>query len=134
MKEAKKPYLLIGFGRWGTTDRFLGIPAKWSHISEAKTIIEANLEDFHVDFSQGTHFFHNIATANIGYFHIKHNSEFHRLDWDWIKKQKLKTDLKYVGHINLKNPLIVRIDAQKREGMIIKPKEKRRKENDGSPS
>ena len=117
----KRPYLLIGFGRWGTADRFLGIPAKWSNISGAKTIIETSMEDFTIDFSQGTHFFHNIVTANIGYFHIKHKSRQHKIDWDWINNQKPKTDLEYVKHIELKNPLTVRIDAQQREGMILKP-------------
>ncbi|MCG3259952.1 MAG: hypothetical protein H7644_09410 [Candidatus Heimdallarchaeota archaeon] len=123
MKEAKKPYLLIGFGRWGTADRFLGIPAKWSNINGAKTIIETSLEGFSIDFSQGTHFFHNIVSANIGYFHIKHKSAHQKIDWDWIDKQKSKTDLKFVRHIELKNPLTVRIDAQKREGIILKPEE-----------
>ncbi len=121
LNKLKRPYLLIGFGRWGTADRFLGIPAKWSNINAAKTIIETSLEDFTIDFSQGTHFFHNIVTANIGYFHIKHKSEQHKIDWDWINKQKAKTDLEYVRHVELKNPLTVRIDAQKREGMILKP-------------
>ena len=116
-----RPYLLIGFGRWGTADRFLGIPAKWSNINGAKTIIETSLENFSVDFSQGTHFFHNIVTANIGYFYIKHNSESHKLDWNWIRKQKPVTDLEYVSHIRLQDPLTVRIDAHKREGMILKP-------------
>ncbi|OLS32769.1 MAG: hypothetical protein HeimAB125_05440 [Candidatus Heimdallarchaeota archaeon AB_125] len=119
--KMKRPYLLIGFGRWGTADRFLGIPAKWSNISGAKTIIETSMEDFTIDFSQGTHFFHNIVTANIGYFHIKHKSRKHKIDWDWINNQKPKTDLEYVKHIELKNPLTVRIDAQQREGMILKP-------------
>jgi len=121
LTKKNRPYLLIGFGRWGTADRFLGIPAKWSNISGTKAIIETSLEGFSIDFSQGAHFFHNIVTANIGYFYIKHKSEHHKIDWDWINKQKSKTDLKFVRHIELKNPLTIRIDAQKREGMILKP-------------
>jgi hypothetical protein len=121
LNKEKRPYLLIGFGRWGTADRFLGIPAKWSNINGAKSIIETSLKDFTIDFSQGTHFFHNIVTANIGYFHIKHKSEHHKIDWDWINEQTPKTDLEYVRHVELDNPLTVRIDAQKREGMILKP-------------
>ena len=123
VKEGK-PYLLIGFGRWGTADRFLGIPVKWSNISGTKAIIETSLEDFMVDFSQGTHFFHNIVTANIGYFHIKHTADNHFLDWEWLKSKKPVEELQFVKHIELEQPLVVRIDAQKQEGMIIKYQEK----------
>ncbi len=115
------PYILIGFGRWGTADRFLGIPAKWNNLSGAKIIIEAELEGFQVDFSQGSHFFQNIITSNIGYFHLKHDSQDHKIDWHWLEKQKVITETKYLKHIQVKSPLKIRIDAQKREGFIIKP-------------
>ncbi|MHA1199008.1 MAG: PEP/pyruvate-binding domain-containing protein [Candidatus Heimdallarchaeaceae archaeon] len=123
--KAGKPYLLIGFGRWGTADRFLGIPVKWSNISGAKAIIETSLQDFMVDFSQGTHFFHNIVTANIGYFHIKHTAENHFIDWEWLQAKKPVEELQYVNHVRLDQPLIVRIDARNTEGMIIKQEEKK---------
>ncbi|MHA1814746.1 MAG: PEP/pyruvate-binding domain-containing protein, partial [Candidatus Heimdallarchaeaceae archaeon] len=132
MLQEKRPYLLMGFGRWGTADRFLGIPVKWNNINGAKTIIEATTEDFSVDFSQGSHFFHNIVTANIGYFHIKHNSEQHKIDWDWLASQKSINDLEYIRHVRNRKPLTIIIDAQRGEGMIIKPnknKKKKRKEN-----
>ncbi len=115
------PYILIGFGRWGTADRFLGIPAKWNNLSGAKIIIEAELANFQVDFSQGSHFFQNIITSNIGYFHLKHNLQDHKIDWSWLEKQKVITETKYLKHVQVKSPLIIRIDAQKREGYIIKP-------------
>ena len=124
LSEEKKPYILVGFGRWGTADRFLGIPVKWQHISGVGAMIEANLKDFTVDFSQGSHFFTNIVNSNIGYLHIKHESNRHFIDWKWIDQQKVITDLEYVRHIRVKNPFIIRIDAQKGEGMIIKPKKK----------
>ncbi|NHJ84848.1 MAG: hypothetical protein FK734_05265 [Asgard group archaeon] len=114
-------YLLIGFGRWGTADKFLGVPAKWNNIDGAKTIIETGLPDFQVDFSQGSHFFHNIITSNIGYFYIKPQSEDQFIDWVWLNNQKIVEDLKYVRHIRTNKPLTIRIDAQKHEGMIIKP-------------
>ncbi len=117
-------YLLIGFGRWGSSDRFLGIPANWNNISNAKTIIEAGLEDFQIDFSQGSHFFHNIVTSNIGYLYIKHKFENHFIDWGWLKEQPLITEFEYVRHIRTNKPIIIRIDAKNREGMIIKPNEK----------
>ena len=125
LNRENRPYLLIGFGRWGTADRFLGIPVKWNNINGAKAIIETSLEDFLVDFSQGTHFFHNIVTANIGYFHIKHTQENHFLDWIWLQAKKTENDLQYVAHIRLDEPLIVRIDAQSREGMILKQEKKK---------
>ena len=124
LTKEDRPYLLIGFGRWGTADRFLGIPVKWSNISGTRAIIETSLEDFTVDFSQGTHFFHNIVTANIGYFYIKHNQENHFIDWDWLKSKIPAHKLKYVNHVTLEEPLIVRIDAKNKEGMIIKQEEK----------
>lgn len=123
----KKPSILVGFGRWGTSDRFLGIPAKWNNISSAKIIIEAGLPDFQIDFSQGSHFFHNIVTSNIGYLHIKHNVEEQFINWEWLDKQEVITDLEFVRHVRTKKPLVVRIDAQKNEGMIIEPMNKKDK-------
>ncbi|MHA2307709.1 MAG: PEP/pyruvate-binding domain-containing protein [Candidatus Heimdallarchaeaceae archaeon] len=119
--KTKTDSVLIGFGRWGTADRFLGIPSKWNNISSAKIIIEAGLEGFQVDFSQGTHFFHNIVTSNIGYLHIKYNKEDQIINWDWLKKQEVVADLEYVKHVRTKKPLIIRIDAQKGEGIIVEP-------------
>ncbi|MHA1221354.1 MAG: PEP/pyruvate-binding domain-containing protein, partial [Candidatus Heimdallarchaeota archaeon] len=119
--KTNTPYILIGFGRWGTSDRFLGIPVKWNNISGVKTMIEADLEDFQIDFSQGSHFFHNIVTSNIGYLHLKHNKEEHIIDWEWLNKQPVIENLEFVKHIRVKNPITIRIDAKNREGMIIKP-------------
>ena len=130
----KKPSILIGFGRWGTSDRFLGIPAKWNNISSAKIIIETGLPDFQIDFSQGSHFFHNIVTSNIGYLHIKHNVEEQFINWDWLDKQEIITDLEFVRHVRTKIPLIVRIDAQKNEGMIIEPSSEISNKNDRANS
>ncbi|MBY9001004.1 MAG: hypothetical protein KGD64_08830 [Candidatus Heimdallarchaeota archaeon] len=121
MVKEKRPYVLIGFGRWGTADRFLGIPAKWNNISGVKTIIEATTDDFNVDFSQGSHFFHNIVSANIGYLHIKHKSDQHKIDWEWLNKQKSINEFEYIRHVRAKKPLTIVIDAQRGEGMIIRP-------------
>ncbi|MFX0125294.1 MAG: PEP/pyruvate-binding domain-containing protein [Candidatus Hodarchaeota archaeon] len=116
------PYILLGFGRWGTFDRFLGIPVKWNHISGAKVIIETGLEDFQVEHSQGSHFFQNITTANIGYFFIKYNSKKDFIDWDWLKSSKaIVTETDFIRHIRVERPFLVVIDGRKREGMIIKP-------------
>ena len=119
--EKKRPYILIGFGRWGTSDRFLGIPTKWNNISGAKIIIESELKDFQIDFSQGSHFFQNIVTSNIGYLYLKYNSKDHKIDWDWLLKQTPKTETEFVRHIQTKKPLKITINAKNKEGTIIKP-------------
>ncbi|MFW9923029.1 MAG: PEP/pyruvate-binding domain-containing protein [Candidatus Thorarchaeota archaeon] len=124
LNKEKIPYILVGFGRWGTSDQFLGVPVKWNHINGAKIIIESELEHFRVDFSQGSHFFHNLVTANIGYLHMKYGAENYFFDWEWLLQQKPIKDLKYVCHIRVKQPFMIRIDANKREGFIIKPKKK----------
>jgi hypothetical protein len=117
----KRQYLLIGFGRWGTADRFLGIPVKWNNINGAKTIIESNFENFQIDFSQGSHFFHNIVTSNIGYLHIRNREIQHLIDWDWLENESAQNDLTYVRHIRIKKPLTIKINAKRKKGIIIKP-------------
>ncbi|MFX0174138.1 MAG: PEP/pyruvate-binding domain-containing protein [Candidatus Hodarchaeota archaeon] len=122
LKDKKIPYILLGFGRWGTFDPFLGIPVKWNHISGAQVMIETSLENFQVEHSQGSHFFQNITTANIGYFFIKHNSKKDFIDWDWLNSQKkIVTETKYIRHIRTEDPFLIMIDGRRREGMIIKP-------------
>jgi hypothetical protein len=122
--EEKLPSILFGFGRWGTSDHSLGIPVKWNNISSAKIIIEAGMPSFQVDYSQGSHFFHNIVTSNIGYLHIKHGLDGENINWDWLEEQEVVKELKYVKHIKTKYPVVVRIDAQKKEGVIIEPNKK----------
>jgi hypothetical protein len=119
--KEKRQYLLIGFGRWGTSDRFLGVPVKWNNINGVKTIIETNFENFQLDFSQGSHFFHNIVTSNIGYLHIKHREIQNFIDWDWLENESAVNNLTYVRHIRIKKPLTIIINANRKEGIIVKP-------------
>ena len=122
LKENKQPYILIGFGRWGTFDTSLGIPVKWDNISGAQVIIEAGLKDFQIEHSQGSHFFQNITTANIGYFFINFKSKEDIIDWNWLSEQEnIIADYQYVKHIRIDNPFYIRIDGRKREGIIFKP-------------
>jgi len=122
LKQKKKPYILIGFGRWGTFDTSLGIPVRWDNISGAQVIIEAGLKDFQIDHSQGSHFFQNITTANIGYFFINFKSKEDTIDWNWLSEQEnIITDYQYVKHIRTDNPFYIRIDGRKRKGIIFKP-------------
>ena len=122
LKEEKRPYILIGFGRWGTFDTSLGIPVKWDNISSAQVIIEAGLKDFQIDHSQGSHFFQNITTANIGYLHVKFKSEEDMIDWKWLSEQEnTLADYQFVKHIRTVKPFYIRIDGRNREGTIFKP-------------
>ncbi|UCG00713.1 MAG: hypothetical protein JSW11_13970 [Candidatus Heimdallarchaeota archaeon] len=122
LKNQGIPYILLGFGRWGTFDRFLGIPVKWNHISGAQVIIETGLEDFQVEHSQGSHFFQNITTANIGYFYIKYKSKKDYIEWNWLKSLKnIENETEFVRHIRVESPFLVIIDGRRREGMIVKP-------------
>ena len=118
-----RPYILIGFGRWGTADPWLGIPVEWHQIANAKIVVEANREGFHVEPSQGSHFFHNLTSLGLGYFHIKKTvptpEEF--IDWDWVKTQKIQEMSKYVKHFRFAKPLEIRINAKKSRGVILKP-------------
>lgn len=111
--------VFIGFGRWGSTDRWLGIPVDWGQISSAKAIVELTLPDFNVDLSQGSHFFHNLISFKVSYFSIHHDSDFN-IDWDWMETQKVIEDLKYVRHIQLKQPLNILVDGRKGKGIIKK--------------
>ncbi len=116
------PYILIGPGRWGTFDPFLGIPVKWNDICGARVMIEAGLEDFQIDHSQGSHFFQNITTANVGYLYTKFKSKKDLIDWDWLSKSGTTiNETTFIRHIRSKDPFLVIIDGKKREGKIVKP-------------
>ncbi|MHA1215127.1 MAG: PEP/pyruvate-binding domain-containing protein [Candidatus Hodarchaeales archaeon] len=121
LSNEKRPYILIGFGRWGTFDRFLGIPVKWHNISGARVMIEAGLEDYQIEHSQGSHFFQNITTANIPYFYIKHGSDDF-LDWEWLQNPKyIIKKLKYICLVRTKQPFLVIANGKTRKGHITKP-------------
>lgn len=120
MVSEKRKYILIGPGRWGTRDRWLGIPVVWAQISNAKIIVEAALKDFQVDASLGSHFFHNITSMNIGYFNVPYNSDSSFIDWSWLKSRKANTNSKYFVHANFNKPLIILMDGRKSVSMIYK--------------
>ncbi|MCD4818571.1 MAG: hypothetical protein K8S23_07750 [Candidatus Cloacimonetes bacterium] len=113
-------YILIGPGRWGSRDRFLGVPVKWNQICNAKVIIETTLKDFSVEASQGTHFFHNMISMDTGYFLIDNRSEFDFIDWKWIKKQTVVMKTKHFVHIHLDKPVLVKIDGRTGISIIYK--------------
>ena len=116
----KQPYILIGPGRWGTEDRFLGVPVKWNQISGVRVMVEIGLENFNIDPSQGTHFFHNITSRGIGYINVPFNSKINFIDRKWIDEKKSIKDLKYVKLIQLKSPLTIKLDGRNGSALIEK--------------
>ncbi len=117
-----RKYILIGFGRWGTADPWLGIPVEWYQICKAGIVVESNRDGFIVDPSQGSHFFHNLVSLKIGYFHIKKTNDQEFISWDWIKKQRPFRKKKYIRHVRFKKPLPVKIDGRQSKGIILKPR------------
>jgi len=119
VKEDRK-YILIGPGRWGTRDPFIGIPVNWSQISNAKVIVETSLEDFPLDASLGSHFFHNVTSMNVGYFSIQHNVATSFIQWDELSKQELIEESSFVKHIRFKEPVCIMMDGKKRISIILR--------------
>jgi hypothetical protein len=116
--EIKCPYLLIGFGRWGSSDPWLGIPISWSHVSGAKAIIEATLPAMNIELSQGSHFFHNLSSFRVGYYSVRHDGKY-RIDWDWLQRQETIQETEFVRHVRLITPLTVRMDGRSGRGVIV---------------
>lgn len=116
-----KPYLLIGVGRWGTLDPWLGVPVTWDQISGARAIVEANMKDFNVAPSQGSHFFQNLTSFMVGYFTVNAHANQGFIDWEWLSKQKAVEELEYTRHIHCDNSITVKMNGHKNKGIILKP-------------
>jgi len=119
MVDDGRPYLLIGFGRWGSSDPWLGIPVNWGQISGARAIVEATLPNMDVDLSQGAHFFHNLTSFQISYFSVNHNGRY-SIQWDWLENQEIITQSNLVRHVRLSKPLMVKVDGRSGRGVILK--------------
>ena len=120
MGKKRRNYILIGPGRWGTRDPFIGIPVNWSQISNAKIIIETSLEDFPLDASLGSHFFHNVTSMNVGYFSIQHDSGNSFIKWDEMSEKKVTEETEFLKLITFKKPLCVLMDGKKRVSAVLK--------------
>jgi CheY-like chemotaxis protein len=118
-KELERPYILIGPGRWGTRDRLLGIPVEWDQISFARAIIEAALEDFRIDPSHGTHFFHNITSLGIMYLTVPYGKKGVLVDWNWLDSIEPEIQKKHVRHLRI-GPVNVKVDGRDGTGIITK--------------
>ena len=117
---AKRPYLLIGFGRWGSSDPWLGIPTKWGQISGVQAIVEATLADRVIEASQGTHFFHNITSFGVSYFHVS-SSAVPGVQWSWLESREAVQETQYLRHIRLDQTLLVKVDGRTGVGGIWCP-------------
>jgi len=118
MVKAGKQYVLIGPGRWGTRDRWIGIPVEWSHISNAKVIVETSLKGYPLDASSGSHFFHNVTSANVGYFSVQPERSGSYINYNILEDQKLIKKTKFFKHICFNKSIKVRMDGKKRISVI----------------
>ena len=119
--EMGRHYILVGPGRWGSSDSWLGIPVKWPHISAARVIVEAGLTNYRVDPSQGTHFFQNLTSFGVGYFTINAYRD------DGVYQQKFLNGLpaveetQFLRRVHFKKPIVVKMDGRKKIGVVLKP-------------
>jgi hypothetical protein len=118
--EDGRPYLLIGPGRWGTADRWLGIPAEWRQISGARAIVETELDELSVEPSDGTHFFQNLTSFGIGYFTVNRRTGGGWVDYAWLDAQPAEQETRYLRHVRLSHALDLRLDGHSRRGLILK--------------
>jgi hypothetical protein len=115
-----RPYLLIGFGRWGSSDPWLGVPVTWSQVSGARVIVEATLPGMSVEPSQGSHFFHNLSSFRVSYFTIRHGGAVGSIDWEWLDGKPAASETSWLRHVRLPEPIEVRVDGRTGRGVIRK--------------
>ena len=115
------PYLLVGVGRWGSTDPWLGIPVTWDQISGARVIVETGFRDFRVTPSQGSHFFQNLTSFQIGYFTVNAETDEGFVDWDWIAVHPAEGEMKFVRHLRFDKPFSIRMNGRRHTGIVYKP-------------
>jgi hypothetical protein len=116
-----KNYVLIGPGRWGSSDPWLGIPAKWAQLSAARVIVEAGLGDHHIDPSQGTHFFQNITSFRIGYFTVNPSLNEGCFNLDFLNSQPAESENEFIRVVRFTNALKIEVDGKSNKGAVYKP-------------
>ena len=112
-----RPYILIGFGRWGSSDPWLGIPVVWSNINGARVIVESSLPRMAPEMSQGSHFFHNLTSFHVPYFTIRQSGS-HHIDWEWLESNTEINRGRFIRHVRADRPLIIRVDGRTGRGVI----------------
>jgi hypothetical protein len=116
-----KNYVLIGPGRWGSSDTWLGIPVKWPHISAARIIVEAGLTNYRVDPSQGTHFFQNLTSFGVGYFTINAFMNDGIYNQAFLNNQPALFETKYLRHVRFESPIVAKMDGKRKLGVVMLP-------------
>jgi CheY-like chemotaxis protein len=124
LTDENRPYLLIGIGRWGSADPWLGIPVTWDEISGARAIVETGFREIKVTPSQGTHFFQNLNAFQVGYFTINANNDDEFLDWDWLAALPAYKQRTLTRRLKFDSPIEIRMNGHNSSGIIIKPKSK----------
>jgi hypothetical protein len=120
--EKDQNYVLVGPGRWGSSDPWLGIPVKWPHISQARVIVECGLEHYRVEPSQGTHFFQNLTSFGVGYFTVNpylQNDGF--FDETFLEKFPAAHETEFIRHVHFDKPIVIKISGRKKIGVVMKP-------------
>ncbi len=118
LQQRHRPYLLIGFGRWGSSHPSLGIPVDWSQISGARAIVEATLPEMNVELSQGSHFFHNLSSFRASYFMVQYGRR-PGINWDWLNRQPVVRETEFIRHARPTGRLSVRVDGRTAKGVIL---------------
>ena len=119
--DQEKGYVLVGPGRWGSSDSWLGIPVKWPHISNARVIVECGLENYRVDPSQGTHFFQNLTSFGVGYFTVNPFKGDGWFDEAFLNAQPAVEETEYLRHVHFDTPITIKMDGKKSLGVVLKP-------------
>jgi len=116
--EHGRTYMLIGFGRWGSSDPWLGIPVTWPQIAGARVIVEATVPDMDVEASQGSHFFHNLTSFRVQYFTVHHGGRY-KIDWEWLDGLPAVAETRFVRHVRSAQPLSARVDGRRGRGVVL---------------
>jgi hypothetical protein len=117
LQREDRGYVLVGFGRWGSADPWLGIPVQWGQISGARVIVEATLQDMNPELSQGSHFFHNLLGLEVLYLSVRHRGP-HAIDWAWLESQQTVAETRFVKHVRTRSPLDISVDGRHGRGVI----------------
>lgn len=119
--EEGRNYVLVGPGRWGSSDSWLGVPVKWPNISAAKAIVEAGLTNYRIDPSQGTHFFQNLTSFGVGYFTVNDYMGDGLYRQDFLNAQPAVEETAHVRHVRFDSPVVIKVDGMKKEGVVLLP-------------
>jgi hypothetical protein len=117
LADSGRDYVLVTFGRLGSSDPWLGVPVDWGQISRARVVVEATTPEFDVELSQGAHFFHNMTSLGIFYFTVPHHAP-RGIEWEWLGEQEVVAETEHVRHVRTATPLRVRVDGRKGLGVI----------------